>query len=50
MKNDYPALDAMSDLDLVILRHKVVNSKAPSDIAFKDAIDLKLKERMKLTK
>ena len=43
--SNYPALDEMSDLDLILLHHKVADSMEPTDIEFKNAIMAKLKER-----
>ena len=45
--SDYPALDDMTVLDLVMLRHKVAKSQEPTDIEFKKAIDKRLKEQPK---
>ena len=42
---DFPQLDAMSDIELIILHKVTADSKDPSDIEFTAAIQAKLKER-----
>ena len=40
-----PAIKTMSTLDLILLRHEVINSKEPSDVQFRKEIDDELKRR-----
>ena len=42
---NYPNLEPMTDWELILLHQKVAGSEDPTDIDFKQAILLKLKER-----
>lgn len=42
---NYPILDNMTDLELIMLHHEVADSTDPTDVDFKRTIELKLKEK-----
>jgi len=42
---NYPCLDNLTDLELILLHHKVADSKDITDIGFRNNIQMKLKER-----
>jgi len=42
---EFPILNDMTDLDLILLHYKVADSDEPTDVEFKKAILQKLRER-----